>query len=57
MRKVLLPLVAVAAILTGGCQALLTPSLCTQNVTIIDTMTVNGHQTVDTLGKFKVCAQ
>ena len=58
MRKVLLSLVAVVAVLTVGCQGLLTPSLCTRNVTIIDTMTVNGHPTtVDTLGTFKLCAQ
>jgi hypothetical protein len=57
MRKVLLLLVAVAGVLTVGCQGILTPNVCTRNVTIIDTMTVNGHQTVDTLGKFKVCAQ
>ena len=54
----LLLLVAVAAVLTVGCQGLLTPSFCTQTVTITDTMTINGHPTtVDTLGRFKLCAQ
>ena len=58
MRKVLLPLVAVAAVLTVGCQGLLTPSLCTRTVTVIDTMTINRHPTtVDTLGTFKLCAK
>ena len=57
MRKVLLPLVAVAAVLTSGCSGLFTPSLCTRSVTVTDSVTTNGQTSVDTLGTFKLCAQ
>ncbi|HVH67328.1 MAG TPA: hypothetical protein VM716_05625 [Gemmatimonadales bacterium] len=58
MRKVLLPLVAVAGFLTVGCRGLFAPSVCTPNITVTDTVTMTGHPTtVDTLGTFKFCAQ
>lgn len=61
MRKALLPLILVGLVgtlLTVGCQGLFAPSICTSTVTITDSMTIDGHPTtVDTVGRFKLCAQ